>query len=82
VDLNILAVVYITIRHATLEGLWELQVAKARQYLSYSHAIYCPRLHYHLEVQHGPSFLVPLSPLDMGGKGATMDTAAAGIVPW
>jgi hypothetical protein len=33
VDLNILAVVYITIRHATLEGLWELQVAKARQWI-------------------------------------------------
>jgi hypothetical protein len=33
VDLNVLAVVYITIRHATLKGLWELQVAKARRWI-------------------------------------------------
>ncbi|KAJ6009880.1 von Willebrand factor type A domain-containing protein [Penicillium canescens] len=33
VDLNVLAVVYITTRHATLKGLWELQVAKARRWI-------------------------------------------------
>jgi hypothetical protein len=33
VDLNVLAVVYITVRHATLKGLWELQVAKARRWI-------------------------------------------------
>ncbi|KAJ5480023.1 hypothetical protein N7530_005532 [Penicillium desertorum] len=33
VDLNVLAVVYITIRYATLKGLWELQVAKARRWI-------------------------------------------------
>ena len=31
--LNIFAVVYITERHATSKGLWELQVAKARQWI-------------------------------------------------
>ncbi|OQE69855.1 hypothetical protein PENNAL_c0127G05275 [Penicillium nalgiovense] len=33
IDLNVLAVVYITTRHAMLKGLWELQVAKARRWI-------------------------------------------------
>lgn len=50
--------------------------------LSYSYATYCSRVHYHLEVEHGPSFLVPLSPLDMVGQihRGTMPAAAVPIV--
>lgn len=33
VDLNIIAVVYITTRHADSKGAWELQRAKARQWI-------------------------------------------------
>jgi hypothetical protein len=33
IDLNVLAIVYITTRHATLKVLWELQVAKARRWI-------------------------------------------------